>query len=74
MVRVVGLEPTNSGITTHGLNHLAPATPKRTGAGYQNRTDDGRLEIYSFAIKLIPQSEDSFKSSAIITLLRNGHP
>jgi hypothetical protein len=24
------------------------------GAGYQNRTDDGRLEIYSFTIKLIP--------------------
>lgn len=24
------------------------------GAAYQNRTDDGRLEIYSFAIKLMP--------------------
>ena len=27
----------------------------KTGAGYQNRTDNERLEISSFAIKLIPQ-------------------
>ena len=29
-------------------------SPLLDGAEYQNRTDDGRLEIYSFTIKLIP--------------------
>ena len=34
--------------------HYQSATMAFIGAGYQNRTDDGRLEIYSFTIKLIP--------------------
>ena len=33
------------------------------GAEYQNRTDDGRLEIYSFTIKLIPHKKCTNRKS-----------
>ena len=54
-----GLEPSHpkipepkSGASTNSANGAINLT--NSGAGYQNRTDDRRLEICCFTIKLIP--------------------
>ena len=73
MVPLDGLEPSllaepdfESGVstnfTTKALNPILKILILKTlkvGAGYQNRTDDRRLEICCFTIKLIPQKFNS---------------
>ena len=48
----MGFEPTTTGITI--LDSTIELQLPLIGAGYRNRTDDERLEIFSFAPKLIP--------------------
>ena len=54
LAELLGLEPrmAESKSAVLPLHHSST----ETGAGYRNRTDDERLEIFSFAPKLIPHN------------------